>query len=67
MEKIDQLKEQLAMAQEVMVASLKNVSSTPELFTYAAKCYRLLYEELTKQGFTSEEAMMIVNNYNPLK
>jgi len=67
MSDITQLKEQLAMAQEVMVASLKNVSSNPELFTYAAKCYHLLYKELIEQGFSEEQAMSIVKNYNPLK
>lgn len=64
---IDQLKDQLATAQEIMVASLKNVSEEGELFTYAAKCYKLLYAKLVNEGFTEEQAMSIVRNYNPLK
>lgn len=64
---IDQMKEQLAAAQEIMVASLKNVSAEGELFVYAAKCYRKLYLSLIDEGFSSEEALSIVKNYNPLK
>jgi len=67
MDKVSQLKEQLEMAQEVMVASLKNVSDSNDLFKYAAKCYHLLYKELVEQGFSEEQAMSIVKNYNPLK
>ncbi len=67
MTQIQQLKEQLTMAQEVMVESLKNVSGSEELFSYAAKCYRLLFLRLKDEGFTEDQALSIVQNYNPLK
>jgi hypothetical protein len=62
----EEFKQQIKMAQEVMVESLKTVAENGEIFGYAAKCYRQLYLKLRDEGFTDEQALSIVQRYNPL-
>jgi uncharacterized coiled-coil DUF342 family protein len=67
MDEIEKIKKQMDMAQEMMVDSLKRISSDEEIFKYAARCYKSLFNNLKTEGFTEEQAMTIVMNYNPLK
>jgi len=66
-EKLKQLMEQIAIANQAMTESLGIVAKSQTLFANAAKCYRNLYNELVNQGFSEEQALNIVTNYNPLK
>lgn len=67
MDNIEQLREHLAMAQQVMVESLKSVSAEKDMFKNAAKCYKNLYDALVEEGFTQQDALEILKNYNPIK
>lgn len=65
-EQIKQILEQMDAARDVMTKTMKNLSEDQDYFKIAAKCYRSLYVALVDEGFTNEEALTILKNYNPM-
>ena len=52
--------EQMKEYMNVMMKSMIELYSSPEMAKMQAKFYRSLYEELIQTGFTKEEALQIV-------
>lgn len=65
-EQMKQILEQMDAARDVMTQTMKKLSEDPEYFKIAAKCYKGLYDALVNEGFTQEEALVILKNYNPM-
>jgi len=55
-----QFTDQIIVAGEEIYNKL---AKNPQLFAALAKCVRVMTEELSKEGFTRQEALAIATNY----
>lgn len=64
MEKMKKMADQMIDQVMIMGESVFNkLAKNPQLFTALAKCIKAMVEELTKEGFSREEALAIATNY----